>query len=115
MYTDKSSLISTLFRLYDFEGTIFIDGIGTKVTLHTLRSRIAIILQEPILFLGMLRQNLDPFNKYEDSSVDRFRRCRTEISRFYVVCPQGSNVRFRKVEATLAWGKDSCCVLSEPF
>jgi ABC-type multidrug transport system fused ATPase/permease subunit len=81
-YTDKSSLISTLFRLYDYEGTIFIDGIDTKATLHTLRSRIAIIPQEPILFLGMLRQNLDSFNKYEDSSVDSFRRCRTEIFRF---------------------------------
>jgi ATP-binding cassette subfamily C (CFTR/MRP) protein 4 len=55
-------LISALFRLYDFEGTIFIDGIDTKtVPLHTLRSKIAIIPQEPILFLGTLRRNLDPF------------------------------------------------------
>jgi ATP-binding cassette subfamily C (CFTR/MRP) protein 4 len=66
-YTGKSSLISALFRLYDFEGTIFIDGIDIKaVLLHTLRSRIAIIPQEPILFLGTLRHNLDPFNEYED-------------------------------------------------
>jgi ATP-binding cassette subfamily C (CFTR/MRP) protein 4 len=63
----KSSLISALFRLYNFEGSIFIDGIDTKaIPLHTLRSKIAIIPQEPILFLGTLRQNLDPFNEYED-------------------------------------------------
>jgi ATP-binding cassette subfamily C (CFTR/MRP) protein 4 len=66
----KSSLISALFRLYDFEGTIFIDGIDTKtVPLHTLRSKIAIIPQEPILFLGTLRRNLDPFDEYEDSHL----------------------------------------------
>jgi ATP-binding cassette subfamily C (CFTR/MRP) protein 4 len=64
----KSSLISALFRLYDFEGTIFIDGLDTKaVPLHTLRSKIAIIPQEPVLFLGTLRRNLDPFDEYEDS------------------------------------------------
>ncbi|KAH0816056.1 hypothetical protein GEV33_006734 [Tenebrio molitor] len=66
----KSSLISALFRLYDFEGTIFIDGIDTKaVPLHTLRSKIAIIPQEPILFLGTLRRNVDPFDEYEDSHL----------------------------------------------
>ncbi|KAH0813598.1 hypothetical protein GEV33_009192 [Tenebrio molitor] len=66
----KSSLISALFRLYDFEGTIFIDGIDTKaVPLHTLRSKIAIIPQEPILFLGTLRRNLDPFDEYEDNHL----------------------------------------------
>jgi ATP-binding cassette subfamily C (CFTR/MRP) protein 4 len=66
----KSSLISALFRLYDFEGTIFIDGIDTKaVPLHTLRSKIAIIPQEPILFLGTLRRNLDPFDEYKDNHL----------------------------------------------
>jgi ATP-binding cassette subfamily C (CFTR/MRP) protein 4 len=50
--------------------TIFIDGIDTKaVLLHTLRSRIAIIPQEPIFFLGTLLQNLDPFKHYENSHL----------------------------------------------
>jgi ATP-binding cassette subfamily C (CFTR/MRP) protein 4 len=62
-----AELISALFRLYNFEGSIFIDGIDTKaIPLHTLRSKIAIIPQDPILFLGTLRQNLDPFNEYDD-------------------------------------------------
>jgi ATP-binding cassette subfamily C (CFTR/MRP) protein 4 len=66
----KSSIISTLFRLYNFEGTISIDGVDTKtVPLHALRSKIAIIPQEPILFLGTLRQNLDPFDEYSDSQL----------------------------------------------
>jgi ATP-binding cassette subfamily C (CFTR/MRP) protein 4 len=65
-----AELISALFRLYNFEGSIFIDGIDTKaIPLHTLRSKIAIIPQEPILFLATLRQNLDPFNEYEDSHL----------------------------------------------
>jgi ATP-binding cassette subfamily C (CFTR/MRP) protein 4 len=65
-----AELISALFRLYNFEGSIFIDGIDTKaIPLHTLRSKIAIIPQDPILFLGTLRQNLDPFNEYDDSHL----------------------------------------------
>ncbi|KAJ8954552.1 hypothetical protein NQ318_000786, partial [Aromia moschata] len=63
----KSSLISAIFRLVDIEGAILIDGINTKeVELATLRSRISIIPQEPVLFSGTLRRNLDPFEEYSD-------------------------------------------------
>jgi ATP-binding cassette subfamily C (CFTR/MRP) protein 4 len=61
----KSSLISVLFRLFDFEGTVSIDEIDTKsVPMSTLRSRISIIPQEPVLFLGTVRKNLDPFDEF---------------------------------------------------
>lgn len=44
-----------------FEGKISIDGIDIcKLPLHTLRSRLSIILQDPILFSGSIRFNLDP-------------------------------------------------------
>lgn len=66
----KSSLIQALFRLADVEGNIFIDGVDTKtVYLNTLRSKISIIPQEPVLFSGTLRKNLDPFDDYSDEVI----------------------------------------------
>ncbi|XP_078530202.1 ATP-binding cassette sub-family C member 9 isoform X4 [Lissotriton helveticus] len=58
----KSSLSLAFFRMVDmFEGKIVIDGIDiAKLPLHTLRSRLSIILQDPILFSGSIRFNLDP-------------------------------------------------------
>ncbi len=67
----KSSMFTALFRLVEpAEGTIFIDGIDTqKMGLNTLRSRIAIIPQDPVLFVGNIRGNLDPFDTYEDHEI----------------------------------------------
>ncbi|KAM5169906.1 ATP-binding cassette sub-family C member 9 [Mantella aurantiaca] len=58
----KSSLSLAFFRMVDiFDGKIVIDGIDiSKLSLHTLRSRLSIILQDPILFSGSIRLNLDP-------------------------------------------------------
>ncbi|KAF7996692.1 hypothetical protein HCN44_002338 [Aphidius gifuensis] len=64
----KSSLISALFRLAYIDGKIEIDGIDTgEIGLHDLRSKISIIPQEPFLFAGRLRKNLDPFDSYDDN------------------------------------------------
>jgi len=64
----KSSIMSTLFRLVELSGgSISIDGINiAKVGLHDLRSRLAIIPQDPTLFKGTIRSNLDPFNEHTD-------------------------------------------------
>ncbi|XP_018565523.1 probable multidrug resistance-associated protein lethal(2)03659 isoform X2 [Anoplophora glabripennis] len=63
----KSSLISALFRLTSIEGSIVIDKVDTKdIPLNILRSKISIIPQEPVLFSGTLRKNLDPFDEYND-------------------------------------------------
>eukprot|EP01025_Chloroclados_australasicus_P037639 TRINITY_DN3846_c0_g4_i1.p1 TRINITY_DN3846_c0_g4~~TRINITY_DN3846_c0_g4_i1.p1 ORF type:complete len:1422 (-),score=137.95 TRINITY_DN3846_c0_g4_i1:223-4488(-) len=67
----KSSLIVVLFRMVEpFEGCITIDGMNIlKMGLHDLRSRVAAIPQDPVLFTGTLRYNLDPTNFYTDKDI----------------------------------------------
>ncbi|XP_054947548.1 ATP-binding cassette sub-family C member 8 isoform X7 [Physeter macrocephalus] len=67
----KSSFSLAFFRMVDtFEGCIIIDGIDiAKLPLNTLRSRLSIILQDPVLFSGTIRFNLDPEKKCSDSTL----------------------------------------------
>ncbi|XP_053366955.1 ATP-binding cassette sub-family C member 3 isoform X1 [Clarias gariepinus] len=67
----KSSMTLSLFRLLEAaEGEISIDGVKiAELGLHDLRSKLTIIPQEPVLFSGSLRMNLDPFEKYSDEEI----------------------------------------------
>ncbi|KAG2916406.1 ABC transporter C family member 12 [Phytophthora cactorum] len=67
----KSSLMIALFRICAFDsGSIVIDDIDIeKVRLHDLRRGLAIIPQDPVLYSGSLRDNLDPFGDYTDEAI----------------------------------------------
>ena len=67
----KSSLTLALFRFLSArEGQILIDGIDiSQINLHDLRSRLAIIPQDPVLFSGTVRSNLDAFNEHTDAEL----------------------------------------------
>ncbi|XP_052786998.1 multidrug resistance-associated protein 1-like [Mya arenaria] len=67
----KSSLALSLFRLIEGAGgSIVIDGINiADLGLHQLRGKLTILPQDPVLFSGSLRVNLDPFSHYDDNAI----------------------------------------------
>lgn len=67
----KSTLIQTLFRIVDpVVGQIKIDGTNiSSIGLHDLRSRLSIIPQDPTMFEGTVRSNLDPLEEHSDDQI----------------------------------------------
>ncbi len=73
----KSTILTTLFRLVELsEGSILVDGVDiSKIGLTDLRQALSIIPQEPLLFSGTIRSNLDPFSLHPDAVLwDAMRR-----------------------------------------
>ncbi|XP_043719147.1 ABC transporter C family member 3-like isoform X1 [Telopea speciosissima] len=67
----KSTLVQALFRMLEpIAGQIWVDGINiSEIGLHDLRSRLSIIPQDPTMFEGTIRSNLDPLEEYTDEQI----------------------------------------------
>lgn len=72
----KTTLFQMLYRFINVHaGSIEIDGVDiASIELETLRSRLAIIPQDPTLFMGTLRSNLDPYSRKSDEDIWRVLR-----------------------------------------
>ncbi|XP_057325310.1 ATP-binding cassette sub-family C member 10 [Microplitis mediator] len=67
----KSSIFNSLFRLVDIDdGEILIDNVNVNtIQLNALRSRLSIIPQNPFIFSGTVRENIDPLDQYPDTQI----------------------------------------------
>ncbi len=66
----KSSILNALFRLTYIDGHIYVDDVDAQlIGLHDLRSKMSVIPQEPVIFSGSIRYNLDPFDEYSDEKL----------------------------------------------
>ncbi|KNG83009.1 hypothetical protein ANOM_009592 [Aspergillus nomiae NRRL 13137] len=98
----KSSLALALFRFLEFhKGSIHIDGVDiSTIKIHDLRRRIALIPQDPVLFSGTVRMNLDPFNDFSDAELEN------ALQRILFPIPsvEVSKVPHLSLESTIAEG-----------
>ncbi|XP_041075962.1 ATP-binding cassette sub-family C member 3-like isoform X1 [Polyodon spathula] len=88
----KSSMTLCLFRILEAAaGEITIDGVKiSEIGLHDLRSKLTIIPQDPVLFSGTLRMNLDPFEKYTDEDIWKVLEL-SHLNKFVSSQPAGIN------------------------
>ena len=95
-----------LFRLIEpASGSIYVDGINISVIgLHALRSKLSVIPQEPTLFTGTIRENLDPFNVHSDQEIWAAMQS-AHLGLFVQMLPQ-------KLETIVAPGMLSACTIA---
>ncbi|KAF9517313.1 hypothetical protein BS47DRAFT_1291272, partial [Hydnum rufescens UP504] len=120
----KSSLMTALFRLVELSsGSIRIDGLDiSKLGLRKLRSKISIIRQDPLIFSGTIRSNLDPFSQHDDARLwDALRRShlvnsfdsgeeksRPRFTLDTTIEPEGSNLSVGEQRSLLSLARALC-------
>ncbi|KAK7488019.1 hypothetical protein BaRGS_00020764, partial [Batillaria attramentaria] len=102
----KSSMTVALFRLIESAGgSIVIDGQQiSKMGLHDLRARLTILPQDPVLFSGSLRMNLDPFDQYTDEQIWRALE-HAHLKKFVTETPAGLGYECGEEGANLSVGQ----------
>jgi len=93
----KSTLILSMMRIIEAEaGKIEIDGVDiSQVELAHLRSSVTVVPQDPVLFSGTLRENLDPFENHDDSAIVSALQ-RAQLEDFMRSLPKGLSARVRE-------------------
>jgi len=106
----KTTIISLLSRLYDIdEGQILIDGIDAReLTLGTLRSRIAVVLQDVFLFSGTIYENITLYNR--DISLEKVKEAARQIKvhDFIEALPGGYDFKVSERGSNLSTGQRQC-------
>jgi ABC-type multidrug transport system fused ATPase/permease subunit len=109
----KSSLIVALYRLAEISnGKIHVDSIDcSRVSLNKLRSSMAIIPQEPVMFGGTLRTNLDPFNEHDDRELlDVLHKCL--LAPMLKANPDGLNTKVEPMGTNFSLGTQQLICLA---
>jgi len=109
----KSSIFMALFRGEELKsGTIKIDNVNIRnINLNTLRESMSIIPQDPFLFDGTLRENLDLSNKCDDNQLwNALRKCRLDLK--FRIEPTGLDFRIEEKGKNLSSGEKQLICLA---
>ena len=102
----KSTLVLGLLRLIEpSAGSVSVDGLNlSSLDLRTVRQAITVIPQEPVLFSGTIRDNIDPFGQYSQNEIVES-LARVELSKFVGALPLGLDAPIQESGANLSSGQ----------